>query len=41
MENTAANNDSSIDISEIPSGVYYLLLKSGELKSYSQKIIIK
>ncbi|MDN5478602.1 MAG: PQQ-dependent sugar dehydrogenase [Chryseobacterium sp.] len=41
LENTAANNDSSIDISEIPSGVYYLLLKSGELKSYSQKIIIK
>lgn len=41
LENAALNDDSSIDISEIPSGVYYLLLKSGELKSYSQKIIIK
>ncbi len=31
----------SINISGIPAGVYYINLKSGELKSYSQKLIIK
>ncbi|WP_353145305.1 PQQ-dependent sugar dehydrogenase [Chryseobacterium sp.] len=31
----------SIDISGIPAGVYYINLKSGDLKSYSQKLIIK
>jgi len=30
-----------INISGIPAGVYYINLKSGELKSYSQKLIIK
>ncbi|MEY8759169.1 PQQ-dependent sugar dehydrogenase [Chryseobacterium tongliaoense] len=41
LENVPINNDNSIDISGIPAGVYYINLKSGELKSYSQKIIIK
>ncbi|WP_313092407.1 PQQ-dependent sugar dehydrogenase [Chryseobacterium flavum] len=34
-------NKKSIDISGIPSGIYFINLKSGDLKSYSQKIIIK
>jgi len=41
LENAVINNDNSINISGIPAGVYYLILKSGELKSYSQKLIIK
>ncbi|MDR3024847.1 PQQ-dependent sugar dehydrogenase [Chryseobacterium sp.] len=34
-------NGKGINISGIPAGVYYINLKSGELKSYSQKLIIK
>lgn len=34
-------NGKAINISGIPAGVYYINLKSGELKSYSQKLIIK
>lgn len=41
LENAKINSDNSIDISGIPSGVYYLILKSGDLKSYSQKLIVK
>ncbi|WBV60579.1 PQQ-dependent sugar dehydrogenase [Chryseobacterium camelliae] len=33
--------NNSIDISEIPSGVYFININSGNLKSYSQKLIIK
>ncbi|ANF49215.1 cadherin [Chryseobacterium glaciei] len=41
LENAKINSDNSIDITGIPAGVYYINLKSGELKSYSQKLIIK
>ncbi|EJL68615.1 Por secretion system C-terminal sorting domain containing protein [Chryseobacterium populi] len=41
LENAPINNDNSIDISGIPPGVYYINLKSGELKSYSRKVIIE
>lgn len=41
LETNQITNDKSIDISGIPSGVYYINLKSGKLKSYSQKIVIK
>ncbi|TDX95680.1 putative secreted protein (Por secretion system target) [Chryseobacterium daecheongense] len=41
MENTRINEDNSIDISWVPAGVYYIIIKSGDLKSYSQKLIIK
>ncbi|RXM53382.1 MULTISPECIES: PQQ-dependent sugar dehydrogenase [unclassified Chryseobacterium] len=34
-------NEKGINISEIPAGVYFINLKSGEYKSYSQKIVIK
>ncbi|MCJ7935568.1 MAG: PQQ-dependent sugar dehydrogenase [Chryseobacterium sp.] len=34
-------NGKGIDISGIPAGVYFINLKSGDLKSYSQKLIIK
>lgn len=34
-------NGKAINISGIPAGVYFINLKSGELKSYSQKLIIK
>ncbi|CAH0165706.1 PQQ-dependent sugar dehydrogenase [Chryseobacterium sp. Bi04] len=34
-------NDKSIDISTLPAGVYFINIKSGNLKSYSQKLIIK
>ncbi|WBX96955.1 PQQ-dependent sugar dehydrogenase [Chryseobacterium gambrini] len=34
-------NDNSINISGIPSGVYFINLNSGNEKSYSKKIIIK
>lgn len=30
-----------IDISGIPAGVYFINVKSGDTKSYSQKLIIK
>ncbi|MFP3596786.1 PQQ-dependent sugar dehydrogenase [Chryseobacterium sp. SIMBA_029] len=41
LESAKINSDNSVDISGIPSGVYYLILKSGDLKSYSQKLIVK
>jgi glucose/arabinose dehydrogenase len=34
-------NEKRIDISGIPAGIYFINLKSGDYKSYSQKIIIK
>lgn len=41
MENAKINEDNSIDISWVSAGVYYIIVKSGDLKSYSQKLIIK
>lgn len=41
LETPQIMNRKSIDISGIPAGVYYINLKSGDLKSYSQKLIIK
>lgn len=41
METDQIINGKAINISGIPAGVYYINLKSGELKSYSQKLIIK
>ncbi|MFP7658027.1 PQQ-dependent sugar dehydrogenase [Chryseobacterium proteolyticum] len=41
MNQLKIGNDNSIDISGFSPGVYYINLKSGELKSYSQKLIIQ
>lgn len=41
LESAKIENDNSINISGIPAGVYFINLKSGDLKSYSQKLIIK
>ena len=41
MESAKIENDNSINISGIPAGVYFINLKSGDLRSYSQKLIIK
>lgn len=41
LESAKVENDGSIDITGIPAGIYYLNLKSGDLRSYSQKLIIK
>ncbi|MFZ4927902.1 PQQ-dependent sugar dehydrogenase [Chryseobacterium sp. Mn2064] len=41
LETDQIINGKGINISGIPAGVYYINLKSGELKSYSQKLIIK
>ncbi|RKE80700.1 PQQ-dependent sugar dehydrogenase [Chryseobacterium sp. AG363] len=41
METDQIINGKAINISGIPAGMYYINLKSGELKSYSQKLIIK
>ncbi|MBW8522963.1 PQQ-dependent sugar dehydrogenase [Chryseobacterium chendengshani] len=35
------DSENSLDITSIPAGVYYLNIKSGDLKAYSQKLIIK
>ncbi|MCU7613415.1 PQQ-dependent sugar dehydrogenase [Chryseobacterium sp. GMJ5] len=35
------DSDNGINITGIPAGVYYINIKSGDLKSYSQKLIIK
>ncbi len=35
------SNGTGINISGIPAGVYFINLKSGTLKSYSQKLVIK
>lgn len=41
LEASQVSHGKGIDISGIPAGVYYVNLKSGELKAYSQKLIIK
>ncbi|WP_431609075.1 PQQ-dependent sugar dehydrogenase [Chryseobacterium sp. 'Rf worker isolate 10'] len=41
LETDQIINGKSINISGIPAGVYFINLKSGVLKSYSQKLIIK
>ncbi|WP_185205790.1 PQQ-dependent sugar dehydrogenase [Chryseobacterium sp. C3] len=41
LEQGKIENDNSINISGIPSGVYFINLNSGNEKSYSKKIIIK
>lgn len=41
MEQKVIDHENGIDISGIPAGVYYLILKNGDLKSHSQRIIIK
>ncbi|WP_415326711.1 PQQ-dependent sugar dehydrogenase [Chryseobacterium sp. MMS23-Vi53] len=41
LESAKIENDNSINISGIPAGVYFINLKSGNLKSFSQKLIIK
>lgn len=41
LETDQLSNGQSINISKVPAGVYFINLKSGDLKSYSQKIIVK
>ncbi|WP_153391321.1 PQQ-dependent sugar dehydrogenase [Chryseobacterium vaccae] len=41
LENAKIENDGSINITGVPSGAYYLILKSGDIKSYSQKLIVE
>jgi len=41
LENAKIENDGSIDITGVPTGTYYLILKSGDIKSYSQKLIVE
>lgn len=41
LETGQVTSGKSIDISGIAAGVYYINVKSGDLKSYSQKIVIK
>lgn len=41
LETDRITNEKGINISGIPAGVYFINLKSGDYKSYSQKIIIK
>lgn len=41
LESKQITDSKSIDISGIPAGVYFVNLKSDDLKSYSQKIVIK
>ncbi|SIQ17555.1 T9SS type A sorting domain-containing protein [Chryseobacterium indoltheticum] len=41
LDETKFDFENSINITGIPAGVYYINIKSGDLKSYSQKIIIK
>ncbi|WP_034726193.1 PQQ-dependent sugar dehydrogenase [Chryseobacterium sp. JM1] len=41
LEKAKIENDGSIDITGIPPGAYYLMIKSGDMKSYSQKLMIK
>ncbi|KQS92599.1 PQQ-dependent sugar dehydrogenase [Chryseobacterium sp. Leaf394] len=41
LEQKVIDHENGIDISGIPAGVYYLILKNGDLKSHSQRIIIK
>ena len=41
LENIKLDSEKSFDITGITPGVYYLNIKSGDLKEYSQKLIIK
>lgn len=41
LDETKFDSENSINITGITPGVYYINIKSGDLKSYSQKIIIK
>lgn len=41
LETGQVTSGKSIDISRIAAGVYFINVKSGDLKSYSQKIVIK
>lgn len=41
LEQRVIDHENGINITGIPAGVYYLILKNGDLKSYSQRIIIK
>jgi len=41
LEKAKIENDGSVDITGIPAGAYYLIIKSNDMKSYSQKLIIK
>lgn len=41
LETDQITHGKSINILGIPAGVYYINLKSGDLKSYTQKLIIK
>lgn len=41
LEQGKTGNDGSINISGIPAGVYFISISSGNLKSYSKKLIIK
>lgn len=41
LEEIKLDSENSFDITGITAGVYYLNIKSGDLKSYSQKLIIK
>ncbi|MEN4760657.1 PQQ-dependent sugar dehydrogenase [Chryseobacterium sp. C39-AII1] len=40
-ENNKVKDGQSLDITDVPAGVYYINLKSGEINSYSQKLIVK
>lgn len=41
LEKIKLDSENSFDITGITAGVYYLNIKSGDLKAYSQKLIIK
>ena len=41
IDNLKLDSENSFDITGITSGVYYLNIKSGDFKEYSQKLIIK
>ncbi|KUJ55678.1 PQQ-dependent sugar dehydrogenase [Chryseobacterium aquaticum] len=41
IDNVKLDSENSFDITGITSGVYYLNIKSGDFKEYSQKIIIQ
>jgi len=41
LEETKFDSENSINITGIPAGAYYINIKSGDLRSYTEKIIIK
>ena len=41
LDSTKFDSENSIDITGISPGVYYINIKSGDLKSYTQKLIVK